>query len=341
MSGQPATGLSSSTSTDSRVRFGPNVLDSIRQATVESYWNAPSRQSFWAGILRGDHHYDGRSDQITIHSYEPLGAFESNDEFLAALDAVPNLESSLGWFRTRATARDLRLIEPDLHIFERYFPEPHQTTLLLRPSNQRPLTAAIFLRDPATGKVRPTRPEVELTLAPPPPIPIAVAPTEETEPIPIRRQVPSRPFLLAALLGAAALAAVLIAVGMLAVSYFGLRLPRIMAAAPRVQKAAPAASPSSQLRITPSTTPGRWQIEWDRRWLDQLTFTTGSLAVTQGGQTVSYALSSAQVVLGRFSAPRTGDDVSVVLTVESPGRPSIEERVRLVGGLDRAVIPGR
>lgn len=333
MSGHPATGLSSSTSTDSRVRFGPQVLDSIRQATIEAYWNAPSRQSFWAGILRGDHHYDGHSDQITIHAYEPLGAFETEADFLAVLEDVPDLEASLGWFRTRTKGRDSRLIESDLKIFERYFPEPHQTTLLLRPSNQRPLTAAFFLRDPATGKVRPTRPESELTLAPPPPIPIAVAPTTETEPIPIRRQVPSRPFLLAALLGAAALAAVLIAAGLLAASYFSFRLPRIMASAPPVASAPPASSPSSQLRIVPSTTPGRWQIEWDRRWLDQLTFTTGSIAVTQGGQTVSYALSSAQVVLGRFSAPRTGDDVAVVLTVESPGRPSIEERVRLVGAI--------
>ena len=342
-------------------------MESLRVAAMKAYWESTSRTAFWAGVLKGE----WRNGQLEIRDWESLGEFEGADGLVAQLEARREESGEwIGWFRTKL-GRDARMMDSDVSLFERFFPEAHQTTLILRPSSQRPLLAAFFFRNEA-GVVRPTRPERELVLAEPVekaekrqkalerPEPGKVVPIRESV-TPVSAPEVSAPveafpqtmglmesqgrrswwkialgFALVGGLGAAAWEnpAPLMHAGR---EIRALVTPVTAARAPIANAGAANAVQTAGLRVA-GIEPGQWQLAWNRAWLEQHPFSTGSVTVTQGTTTSTFALTANQLMLGGLSVPRTAEDITVTLAVEAPGRAVIEERVRVVGPLE-AMVP--
>ena len=343
------------------LEISPNLLDSLRLAATKAYWEASSRTAFWAGVLKGS--WEG--GRLHIRDFESLGEFESAEALAAQLDA--RSEESVewvGWFRTKL-GRDARMMDSDVALFEKYFPESHQTTLILRPSSQRPLLAAFYFRNEA-GVVRPSRPEQEMVLVEPrlavgdeprqPEFaaekPRAVTPIR----LPVKldeadRTMDAFPGMVRLMEEQGKRAWLKWSVATLALGVLGLAgwqnrgvfkpVMDLVAPSRTVAATAPAAAPAvvaprAELRVAASDA-RHWELAWSRQWLDQKPFTTGVVAVTQGGKTSTYALTAAQLMLGGLTVPRTAEDITVNLSVEAPGQPVLEERVQVVSQLERMV----
>lgn len=342
-------------------------MESLRVAAMKAYWESTSRTEFWAGVLKGE----WRDGRLEIRGWESWGEFEGTEAFVAQLEARREERHEwIGWFRTKL-GRDARMMDPDVALFERYFPLAHQTTLILRPSSQRPLLAAFFFRNEA-GVVRPTRPERELVLTEPVekggkrekalerPEPGKVVPIRESvTPVAapeVSVPVEAFPQTLGLMESQGRRSWWKLAVGLALVGGLGaaawenpaplmhagreiraLMTPVVAAHAPIAKAGAANVMQSAGLRVA-GMEPGQWQLAWNREWLEQHPFSTGSVTVTQGTATSTFALTANQLMLGSFSVPRTAEDITVTLTVEAPGRAVIEERVRVVGPLE-AMVP--
>ena len=338
------------------LHYSEDLMESLRVAAMKAYWEATSRSAFWAGVLKGE----WRDGRLEIRDWESWGEFEGAEAFAAQLEARREESREwIGWFRTKL-GRDARMMDPDVALFERYFPKAHQTTLILRPSAQRPLLAAFFFRNEA-GTVRPTRPVRELVLVE---RPVQMGSAEPSEPAPKRlertepvgapvelfsqtlglveshgRRSWWRVAIGLALLGGMGAAAWEIPAPLIQAGreIRSLVVPVAAAQTPVASDSGPNAIPSSGLRVA-GIEPGQWQVAWNRQWLEQYPFSTGSISVTQGKATSTFALTANQLMLGILSVPRTAEDITVTLAVEAPGRAVIEERVRVVGPLE-AMVP--
>jgi proteasome lid subunit RPN8/RPN11 len=203
------------------IDYSTAAIEEIRRHVLEAFYSIPRGGAEAGGVLFGKR--IGQRIRIVSavpvrceHASGPTFTLSSRDEAgLAALlragppDNIPGLQA-VGWYHSH-TRSDLCLSKRDLDLWHRFFPEPWQVALVLRPSHMNAMRAAFFFRE-SDGTVRAEAPysEVELltepaplpepepvTLppralpetapAPPPPLPLATPPPRFTPAQPPRR----------------------------------------------------------------------------------------------------------------------------------------------------------
>ena len=137
------------------VEYSPRTLDDIRLAVVDAFFSLPRGGAEIGGILLGEF-CDGK---LRILDYRPLDcehamgpSFTLSErdharlaELLAeAAKGAPERRPA-GWYHSH-TRSEIFLSEADREIHLRYFPEPWQTALVLRPHAFLPARAAFFFR---------------------------------------------------------------------------------------------------------------------------------------------------------------------------------------------------
>lgn len=87
-------------------------------------------------------------------------------ELLGSVSTDPDLAGMqpVGWYHSH-TRSDISLSEKDLEIYSRYFPEPWQIALVLRPHRFDPVRAGFFFREP-DGSVRANATRQEFVIPP-------------------------------------------------------------------------------------------------------------------------------------------------------------------------------
>jgi proteasome lid subunit RPN8/RPN11 len=137
------------------IEYSRRVLDDIRLAVVDAFFSLPRGGAEIGGVLLG-RFAQGR---VTIVDYAPL---ECEHIFGPSFTLSPGDHARLaeilssgpmsdlqpvGWYHSH-TRSDIFLSEADLDICNRYFPEPWQVALVLRPSTFQPVQAGFFFREP-------------------------------------------------------------------------------------------------------------------------------------------------------------------------------------------------
>lgn len=188
------------------IEYSRKALDDIRLAVVDAFFSLPRGGAEIGGILLGRF----EEPRLQVLEYAPL---ECEHAFGPAFTLSPKDQARLsemlaeapqryaglqvvGWYHSH-TRSDISLCDADLEIHNRYFPEPWQVALVLRPSTLQPTQAGFFFRE-ADGSVRSQSSYQEFTLetlpARPLPsgVPVAVpGPVHETAPESVVITLPS------------------------------------------------------------------------------------------------------------------------------------------------------
>jgi proteasome lid subunit RPN8/RPN11 len=338
-----------------RIVYSTAVLERIRASVTDAFYSMPRGGLETGGVLFGTR--DG--DTITIldhrvleceHARGPSYALSENDlarlaELLAGAGNQPELRGmeALGWYHSH-TRSEMFLSEADLAMHNRYFPEPWQLALVVRPYHGRPAHAGFFFRE-RDGSIRtnqsyqefllkpmPVKPREEAAVVPAaipepepaPPVHLDTAQYEpapepgdpyrqkrlspEPEPLPIPRsmtELPPPPRFTFAWIAAAV---ILI---LAAVSWF---------AHPALEKLL-THEPES-LNLDALDINGHLWVRWNANARAVMTAEAGTLEVKQGAARSVIGLSAARLRQGGITIPRRTERVDLRLSVRPrDGRP--------------------
>jgi proteasome lid subunit RPN8/RPN11 len=173
-----------------RIEYSTRVLDDIRLAVVDAFFSLPRGGAEIGGILLGTHDAEG----VTINGYEALDCEHAmgpsftlsprDQTLLAEMTARarrnPRGMQPVGWYHSH-TRSAIFLSETDQDIHKRYFPEPWQIALVLKPHTFEPMRGGFFFRE-ADGSIRGTASYQEFVVDTLPPR--AASPSRGTAPAP-------------------------------------------------------------------------------------------------------------------------------------------------------------
>ena len=145
-----------------RIEYALNVLEDVRLAVTDAFFSLPRGGAEIGGILlgkpdRGRLTITGYAPLECEHAFGPSFVLSPNDhrrlsELLAAHRRGAGGIVAVGWYHSH-TRSEIFLTDMDLEIHERYFPEPWQVALVVKPHAFQPMRAGFFFRE-ATGKIR-------------------------------------------------------------------------------------------------------------------------------------------------------------------------------------------
>jgi len=138
------------------IEYSPRVLDDIRLAVTDAFFSLPRGGAEIGGLLLGRQE-KGRIailDSLPIeceHAFGPSFVLSDRDtgklaELVAAAGRNPQL-TPLGWWHSH-TRSEIFLSDADQKIHTRFFPEPWQVALVLKPHTFQPTRAGFFFREP-------------------------------------------------------------------------------------------------------------------------------------------------------------------------------------------------
>ncbi|HXM42575.1 MAG TPA: hypothetical protein VN924_15080 [Bryobacteraceae bacterium] len=323
-----------------RIEYSVPVLEEIRETAVDGYHRVPHGGVESGGILYGSH----QENLVRIVAWRPIACeYARGPSFLLSEKDEAALEESLtapgsdtelvglepiGWYRTH-TRSEVLLSEADLNFFYRFFPEPWQVGLIVRPHSFAPTRAGFFFRE-AEGVIRAHSSHLEFTLAPvaaahpprakegaamrsaePPTTRLDVAAAPEPAPVPAaapRPELETEP--LPPPRGRAALWKWFAAgLALLAVATLGFWLQ----------------TSHSSLTLSATDLGGQLRIAWDGAARSIGHATGGSIDIDDHGVRTQLRLTPADLRTGSIFYARQSGDVSVRLTVDVPGGlPTVE-----------------
>src|SRR5580700_3480700 len=159
-----------------RIEYSQAVLEEIRQIAVEGYLCVPHGGVETGGVLFGTHH----KSVVRIKAWRPIACeYAKGPSFLLSekeeaglVDALQSWRGDaglarlepVGWYRAH-TRSEILLSEADLNFFNRFFAQPWQIGLIVRPGSFTPTRAGFFFRE-ADGKIRAQSSYREFTLTP-------------------------------------------------------------------------------------------------------------------------------------------------------------------------------
>src|ERR1035441_4371904 len=163
------------------IEYSPRVLDDIRLAVVDAFYSLPRGGAEIGGILLG-RYADGRISILDYraldceHAMGPSFTLSQNDQtqladLLAAAQQDPDGMRPVGWYHSH-TRSEIFLRDTDQDIHKRYFPEPWQVALVLKPHTFEPTRGGFFFRE-ADGSMRGAASYQEFVLDP---LPLRPAP---------------------------------------------------------------------------------------------------------------------------------------------------------------------
>ena len=139
----------------------------------------------WSTLFSGPRaaaHITGYAPLDCEHAFGPSFTLSDRDqERLADLlkSAVPAGLRAAGWYHSH-TRSEISFSGPDREIHQRFFPEPWQVALVLRPHTFQPTRAGFFFREP-DGSIQGEASCAEFALEPLPPRPVEVEPEPPPE----------------------------------------------------------------------------------------------------------------------------------------------------------------
>ena len=183
------------------IESSARVLDEIRLEIMDAFFSLPRGGAEIGGVLLG-RFANGR---LSIQGYRPLECehafgpsftlsendFGRLEELLAAAEAKPGEAQPVGWYHSH-TRSEVFLSEADRAIHERFFSQPWQVALVLKPHTFQPTRAGFFFREP-DGEIHVEQSYREILLNPLPLAPSAQAPQAAPEPAAPVVLPPARP----------------------------------------------------------------------------------------------------------------------------------------------------
>jgi proteasome lid subunit RPN8/RPN11 len=137
------------------IEYSNRVLDDIRLAVTDAFFSLPKGGAEIGGVLLGKWE-DGRVRVLDYapleceHALGPSFTLSENDHArlaeLAAAERSPEGMRAVGWYHSH-TRSEIFLSEADLAIHKRYFAEPWQVALVLKPHTFRPMRCGFFFRE--------------------------------------------------------------------------------------------------------------------------------------------------------------------------------------------------
>ena len=142
------------------VEYSTRMMDDIRLAVMDAYFSLPRGGAEIGGILLG--RFGG--GRVTIldyqalnceHAFGPSFTLSPKDEvhlqeLLAA--ARKSGATPVGWYHSH-TRTEIFLSETDLAVHNRFFPEPWQVALVMKPHTFQPMRCGCFFRE-ADGSIQ-------------------------------------------------------------------------------------------------------------------------------------------------------------------------------------------
>ena len=180
------------------IEYSPRVLDDIRLAVVDAFYSLPRGGAEIGGILLG-RFANGRISILDYqaldceHAMGPSFTLSQNDQtqladLLAAAQQRPDGVRPVGWYHSH-TRSGIFLSDADQDIHNRFFPEPWQVALVLKPSTFEPTRGGFFFRE-ADGSIRGSASYQEFVVEAQPirQVPSGAAPPMPAAPQPPRRE---------------------------------------------------------------------------------------------------------------------------------------------------------
>ena len=180
------------------VEYSIRTLDNIRLGVMDAFFSLPRGGAEIGGVLLGK--WEGARlhvlDYVPLECEHALGpSFTLSDadherlaELVEAARHHPAGLKAVGWYHSH-TRSEIFLSDADLAIHKRYFPEPWQVALVLKPHTFRPMRCGFFFRD-EDGTIKADAPVEEFELAA---LPATPAPRGGGRPRPIPGQEPEGP----------------------------------------------------------------------------------------------------------------------------------------------------
>ena len=310
------------------IEYAGELLEQMRLAAMDAFFAIPRGGLEIGGVLFGRY----REGSLQIEAFRMLDCEHAAGPSFTLSEAdhgrlrdlidaaVAEGLSPVGWFRSR-TRTEISISDADLALHDKYFREPWQVALVLRPEVTRPMRAGFFFKQ---GGVL-ARSCQEFVVEPwgrSPSCPVAEA--VQREPVRDLPHLPELRFLTAAsrprafsrVLWVSALLVGLTGVGFAAHRYLELKTP---------------VEEGFSLRALDRS--GQLQLTWDHAARAIRAVRLARLEITDGSERVSTDLIAAQVQRGSFCYARQSERVDIRLTViEASGR-STEEYTSFFGHL--------
>ena len=340
----PASGVLSSWSPCGNhlaIEYDRSVFEEIRILVIDGYNKVSHGGLEVGGVLFGER--DGAGIRIRAFrelriQYKSGPSFTLSDkdeldlrELLRGPQTDPELSGlePVGWWHSH-TRSEIHLSSRDISLHERYFPNPWQIALVLKPHKWDPVRAAFFLRG-GDGAMAGTPGSPELELAPPKrprpdetpvveePVPqIVSVPAVIPEPVIRERKTIRWPavFAVAALLAVAATVLTLL------------------------QMNRQDAPPDPRLHVRVADTNGQLLISWDGATHAVRQVRSARLEITDGEDAITVPLTPAQVRRGNVIYARNSRAVTVRLQVHPENGPVLDDIASFVGSaVQKPVAP--
>jgi proteasome lid subunit RPN8/RPN11 len=355
-----------------RIEYSGAVLDEIRMTAVEGYHRVPHGGVETGGILFGTRLKSG----VRINAWRPIACeYAKGPSFLLSEKDEAALAETLqswrgdadlaglepaGWYRAH-TRSEILLSDADLSFFNRFFPQPWQIGLIVRPASFSPTRVGFFFREADAGirtqssyrefvlnplPAAPPVPEAPPVEAAPEAAPVAPAPQPEPvvaapEPPAVERHAPVAGG--AAILDGESRATPGASPGV-ATRHAGVRAPRqVVLRKPRKWYAVAAVvlivvvlgflllKPSHQgLSLSATDMGGQLRVAWDRAARSFAHATSGTIEIDDHGVRTEVKLTPADLRTGSLFYARQSGDVVVRMTVDLPGKPPVAEMTRFL-----------
>lgn len=293
-----------------RIECSPALLAAIDDEVCEGFAAAPGGGLERGGVLFGK----VAGGLVSILEYRPVAS--DTPDFAVTGETEANLRKLLpskrrsgnlrglapvGWYRS-CTRTHIRLTETDVAAFRRWFPQPSQVALVLRPDRTGPTRAAFFFRE-ADGTVN-TASAYEEFAIPRPDFDIAAPAAQPFTGEDIVPRPPSRWWLwpLAALL---------------------LLLPFVSFID---RTGAPPPARGIGLQLFDSS--GQMRISWDQQSGPVLQASAAKLEIHEGQHATSIDLDAGELLLGRVYYWRSSGPTRVRMVLFGPGG-EVEESAEL------------
>ena len=313
------------------IEYPDELLEQIRLAVMEAFFAIPRGGLEIGGVLFG--RYGEGKLQIEAfrmvaceHAAGPSFTLSEADHVRLRdlLDAaVAEGLHPVGWFRSR-TRSEISLSDADAALHDKYFREPWQVVLVLRPEVTRPMRAGFFFREDG---VCVSCPEfvVEPSGRSPTPPTCPVAEAVQARQVGDLPHMPELKFLTAAASTPRAFSRVLwVSALLVSLTGAGLAAHRYLEVKTPVQEA---------FWLGATDRGGQLQLTWDHGARPIRAARHAMLEITDGPERLSTDLPAAQVQRGSFYYARQTERVDIRLTViEANGR-STEEYTSFFGRL--------
>jgi proteasome lid subunit RPN8/RPN11 len=364
------------------IETSARVMDDIRLAVTDAFFSLPRGGAEIGGILLGTFD-NGRlviSDYAALdceHAYGPSFVLSPPDEarlsgMLSTHAGVAGGCRPVGWYHSH-TRSEVFLSEGDLALHKRFFPEPWQVALVMKPHTFQPARIGFFFRqadgsmqakasyredtlealpilqmptgtpaaapwnEPPPRRSRPApapSPVLESAAAPSPAVAEAALPLPDTA----AADLPIPKFVVETESSARrwmGLAIGIVAVLGIAGAAYQVRQMWLPQFLAAIRPAAPAVSTAPvSLGLRTIDHEGQLQIQWDRSSPAVRRATDAILEITDGGTLpVATQIDTAHLETGSFTYARTSEKVDVLLIVHQKDGPDVREVTSFLGKL--------